>query len=444
MRQRQDRDRRHPIRRLRFVRSDPTDRLTHYLFRYPAKFHPPVVRALIERYSDPGDTVLDPFCGSGTLLVEAAIRGRDSIGVDVDPVATFVSTVKTLRPSIGYLRGSAARLMHLIGDLERSVGEYEKRQSRDITQDSYRKAILRYDLYVPPIPNLFHWFRRYVIVDLARLQEAICNLGAPQTHRDFFLLCFASIIRASSNADPVPVSGLEVTAHMKRLEKRGRLVNPFHLFRRRMERSLSDMEQFHNRCDLPSSCQVIQADSTELSHHLRRRSVDVVISSPPYHNAVDYYRRHTLEMYWLGLVDSEGDRLLLRPQYVGLGRVRQSHPFVTEARIESRLGQKWERRLREQSAVQANAFKHYMVSMHRSMLEIAKLLRADARALFVLGKSTWNGEQIPTTRLFEELGTGLYVLEETLWYPLKNRYMSYSRHNGASIDKEYVLVFRRT
>src|SRR5260370_39197921 len=73
------------------------ERLTHYLFRYPAKFHPPVARALVERYSEPGDLVLDCFCGSGTLLVEAAVLGRHALGTDVDPLAAWVSEAKTNR-----------------------------------------------------------------------------------------------------------------------------------------------------------------------------------------------------------------------------------------------------------------------------------------------------------------------------------------------------------
>jgi 23S rRNA G2445 N2-methylase RlmL len=68
-----------------------SERYTHYLFRYPAKFHPPVARALLERHTEPGACVLDCFCGSGTLLVEAAISGRSAIGSDIDPVAAFVS-----------------------------------------------------------------------------------------------------------------------------------------------------------------------------------------------------------------------------------------------------------------------------------------------------------------------------------------------------------------
>src|SRR5436305_11386516 len=79
---------------LKYDAPDTSRRFTHYLFRYPAKFHPPVARALLERHTEPGDCVLDCFCGSGTLLVEAAISGRSAIGSDVDPVAAFVSRVK--------------------------------------------------------------------------------------------------------------------------------------------------------------------------------------------------------------------------------------------------------------------------------------------------------------------------------------------------------------
>lgn len=50
---------------------------------------------------------------------------------------------------------------------------------------------------------------------------------------------------------------------------------------------------------------------------------------------------------------------------------------------------------------------------------------------------------IPTSKLFVELAGPSMVLAEHLWYPVTNRYMSYSRHNDASIDKEYVLVFKR-
>ena len=70
--------------------------LTHRFYRYPARFSPQLARALIERFTDPGDVVLDPFCGGATTLVEAAALGRRAVGTDINPLAIFLARVKTL------------------------------------------------------------------------------------------------------------------------------------------------------------------------------------------------------------------------------------------------------------------------------------------------------------------------------------------------------------
>ena len=98
-----------PLRRLPLSGSG-FDPLTHYWIRYPAKFHPPVAVELLDRYSKPGNLVLDPFCGSGSLLVEALVSGRSAIGVDIDPIAVFATKVKTRVYDVTALAESCARL----------------------------------------------------------------------------------------------------------------------------------------------------------------------------------------------------------------------------------------------------------------------------------------------------------------------------------------------
>ena len=71
-----------------------TSYATHGHHRYPAKFIPQLAARLIEDYSQPGDTVLDPFMGSGTALVEAKRLSRPSVGVDINPVAHLIATAK--------------------------------------------------------------------------------------------------------------------------------------------------------------------------------------------------------------------------------------------------------------------------------------------------------------------------------------------------------------
>ena len=101
-------------RRLDFS-SVTAPRLTHYLFRFPAKFHPPVVHSLIREYTTAGQTLLDPFCGSGTLLLAATVEGLHAIGSDVDPIAVFVAELErrvqalTGRPGSPRRKGAFSR-----------------------------------------------------------------------------------------------------------------------------------------------------------------------------------------------------------------------------------------------------------------------------------------------------------------------------------------------
>lgn len=73
----------------------PISGLTHNFYRYPARFSPKLVRAVINTFTEPGDLVLDPFVGGGTTLVESLASGRHAIGADISSLATFVAEVKT-------------------------------------------------------------------------------------------------------------------------------------------------------------------------------------------------------------------------------------------------------------------------------------------------------------------------------------------------------------
>jgi hypothetical protein len=73
----------------------PVCGLTHNYYKYPARFSPKLVRSIIQNFSAPGDLIADPFMGGGTTLVESLALGRESIGLDISALATFVAEVKT-------------------------------------------------------------------------------------------------------------------------------------------------------------------------------------------------------------------------------------------------------------------------------------------------------------------------------------------------------------
>jgi hypothetical protein len=70
--------------------------LTHDLYRYPARFSPTFARTAIDLFTEPGDTVLDPFMGGSTSIVEAMAMGRNAVGVDINQLSIFLARVKTL------------------------------------------------------------------------------------------------------------------------------------------------------------------------------------------------------------------------------------------------------------------------------------------------------------------------------------------------------------
>jgi tRNA G10 N-methylase Trm11 len=416
------------------------ERLTHYLFRYPAKFHPPVAHALIERYSEPGDEVLDCFCGSGTLLVEALTLGRHAVGTDVDPLAVWVSEVKTNRYNTHKLEQDLQPLRRDLSLLAQELGSWREHAAKDIGERQFEKIVTSEGLWLPAIPNIQHWFRRGVLIDLARLHRAIMQLQVSSKHKQFVLLCFASILRNVSNADPVPVSGLEVTAHMKRKEEAGRVIDVFQHYGRALEKAQRAVAEWRLAYPKRVGVSVKRADVRELQHVLKRRA-NAIITSPPYFKAVDYYRRHGLEMYWLGLTIDRAGRLRLLPQYIGRAQVRAVDVDRNGDGDPGPLVASWLKRISKVCSGQANAFAHYTLAMERAFIQMRGALHQGGTLVLVVGNSRWKGQAMPTCDIITELAAPAFTLVERLYYPVQNRYMSYTRHNGADINREHVLVF---
>lgn len=429
------------MHRILQYQSTQSPRINHYLFRYPAKFHPPVANKLVSIFSNPGEHVIDPFCGSGTLLVEAIVNERHAFGIDVDPIAVTVSKAKTnlydpkrLNELHDFLNESVQRLM-------RPRRNYDILSKSDISIEQQIEEIHEHELFIPQIPNIDHWFKRYVVNDLAQLHKLIQSTDLEPVYSDLIWAVFASIIRNCSNADPVPVSGLEVTKHMRDKLARGRKVNPFELFVKSLDRAIRDTLMYLQYRPTTHQCDITLADATRLTtEHLP--TFDSLITSPPYLSAVDYYRRHTLEMFWLGATNTREERLNLLPSYIGRARVPGKHvQNTTPDDLSPRVRQFYNDFL-EVNREKANAFLHYFSSMTATFQNLAPKMRSpNSPVVVVIGANNFCHQRIPTPDLLIESLSDSLTLKERFVYDIRDRYMSYTRHNGADIGQEHVLVF---
>jgi hypothetical protein len=252
---------------------------THGIHPYPAKFIPQIPRQLIELLH-PGDdsAIFDPFCGSGTTLVEAQARSLPAIGIDLNPLATLVARVKTRAP-------------------KKPIAPVAKRLSA---------LAERRPAPIPPIPRVDHWFQAPVQRGLAALVAQIDGVDDVAT-REALQVALSSIIVRVSNQDG--------DTRYAAVAKPGLTEGLVHRLFLAAAHSIdaAHAEQFgvlplHR----PAGVQIITRDILAVKAADLAHRVGLVVTSPPYPNAYEYWLYHKYRMYWLGM-----DPLVVREAEIG-------------------------------------------------------------------------------------------------------------------------------
>lgn len=419
---------------------------THQLFRFPAKFHPPIVRWALGNYGRKGSVLLDPCTGSATSQVEALVRGMSSVGIDIDPLACLIATVKTTPIDPKRLESGLKKIQDILSPFVKLHADREARKGSDISSARYEREIR--GLQVPPIPNIFHWFRRYVIVDLARIIWAVDFTELQADERQFFRACVAAVVRAVSNADPAPVSGLEVTTIQAVINQR-RIIRVFVQFFAKVKFAIGGMRRLWTCCQPEknrAAAKVVKGDILELNAVLddSLRPDDgfpLVVTSTPYCQAVEYSRRHKLEMYWMGFIDSAAQQIELAHTYVGRKVVRASdwndQTSLGITGLDSRL-----KMITERDPARARAVRHYFYSMSKFFQSLAENMKRTGTFVCVIGNSKCCDVEIPTADIFADIAEDSFALERRFSYAVRNHYMQYGLWNGDGIKQEHVLIFK--
>ena len=258
----------------------------HGLHEYKGKFNPQVARALLNVLGVmPGQRVLDPFCGSGTTLVECAHLGASGCGTDINPLAVFVSNAKLLA-----LATPAAEMTDALRCLLDSLREPAPRHLAD---DSPRRTYLA------------SWFDPEILDFIERLRRAAET--ATGALAPVFLTIASNLLRDYSRQDP---RDLRV-----RRRKSSLPATPFlDCFRSACERSIKRvgdaqmvLQPTAAQASSPAGAvgQAVLCDATALTSNALQAPFDAAITSPPYAMALPYVDIHRLSLVWLGLVPPE-------------------------------------------------------------------------------------------------------------------------------------------
>jgi hypothetical protein len=264
---------------LRAADSGDEHELTHGFHTYPARMHPLLARELVRAFAEPGAVVLDPFCGSGTVLIEALVHGCRAQGVDLNPIALRISEQQTA------LRDGASRRRFLGALRAVALASEDRVRSRAHAHIVLERADS--DQYQP-----------HVLFELCGLLEEI-EVVPEESDRRALSLVFSSLL--------VKFSRRRADTSSEHVEKRLRKGLATEFFVRKGEELVERWRLLFEAAPRPAygvrlACGDARALPELLGPSFR---ADLVLTSPPYGGTYDYADQHALRLAWFGLTDND-------------------------------------------------------------------------------------------------------------------------------------------
>jgi len=405
----------------------------HTFFRFPGSFHPPLVNMLLKRH-ETARLIGDPMAGSGCVAVEAIAEGRNVVSMDIDPLSCLISRVKSDPMEPEEYNQLIQQWLELTGPLPTA------NQTKEIDVKNLLQQLETTDYSWPP--NIFHWFESHVVASLARLLIALSDFGLCDKSRNFLEATLASIIRRVSRADPQPVSGLEVTKIMKERLAKGITFDVAGELRERSEMLAEGCQHLLSLDSLGTSRVVlgdVRCDWFEYCHKYSFEP-ELIITSPPYCNAIEYWRRHRLEYFWLGLLSRDeireksrkfiGSTTSLQGDLENLDEPKLKDVCLIVDRIEAKG------RTRK-----ANLLRKYFLDTEKWISSVLSTLSSNGTAYIIVGPSTSYGVYINTPKFVADIiRLEGYNAKNFLHYSLKNQRMQFPTRNGAKVKTEMVIA----
>lgn len=423
---------------------------THYIHYYPGRIFPyiPFYLLSLKELMHFDGYLLDPFAGSGTILLEAitnSVLKRNALGVEINPLARLISKVKTTSLNVGKITQYMNKIIYL-----------------------YQNT-MNAENHIPEFKNREIWFSNNAVKKLGRLRYAIHRLDADMDYRDFFWVCFSSIIRKIAKADPYipPPVILKLEKYKNNPRKYQRLKehlknaenpNVLKLFEQAVDSNKHKINLLNNSKEVSKGkvrARVIWDDTREIKKgnlfecgridknsatNLASGSIDIIFTSPPYLTAQKYIRTSRLELLWLGYTEKEINDL--EKMSIGTEKVQKSYKITPlgirsiDSLVNYALSISFER---------ASVVYKYFRDMVESLKEMHRLLKKKGYLILVVGDNKVLGKRVETYRLLADIASRIGFNEIiTLKDSIKSRSMMTKRNDtGGIIKNEYITLFKK-
>ncbi len=367
--------------------------------------------------------VLDPMAGSGTVLAVARSNGHRAYGVDLDPLAVLIASVWTRTVDEEQLRDKAEEVLDRA---KKNFATITTAQAYPNADDETREFI-RY------------WFDDYARRQLTALSEVISRVHDDHT-RDVLWCAFSRLIITKQAGASLAMDLSHSRPH--RQFKRAP-IKPFNRFISAVETVISNCP--HRGSERVGPTPVVRlGDARMLS--IDSESIDLVLTSPPYLNAIDYMRCSKFSLVWMGYT-------------IEMIRQIRNRSVGAEAASEEALNSEWiksvtnELKLKPALSSRNHGFlARYILDMGHALGEAFRVLRHGGRAVYVVGDSTNRGtfirNSLVVSAVAERHGLSL-VSKQSRYLPANRRYLPPPKRlkSSAKMDgrmrREVVVVLRK-
>ena len=374
----------------------------HKIHSFPAKFPPQLPRKFITNLTRPGEIVLDPMMGSGTCLLEAFFLGRQAIGIDIDPLAILLSTVKKQIYETSTLYAVAKNI------ISEATNAISKSPHTVFTnRENYFDA--------DSCDFLDYWFSKEVQIELLALLIQINKITDSKLN-NFFKLIFSSVIITKTGGVSLAIDLAHTRPHRARTvfaqdgqvilgEDNGsqnkkyltkKLRSPIEEFRKKAETNIKSLLTTY-----PSNALPIISFGNSKTLPIASNSIDLIVTSPPYaSNAIDYMRAHKFSLIWFGY--SVNELAKKRKAYIGSEGIYTGDSVELPPNVEAVIS-----RVRKTSTSKANSLHRYYSEMSLSIKEMYRVLKPGKASIVVVGNSILSGEDARIEECLAAIGNNL-------------------------------------